>query len=903
MRISRDHGLIPGLLLTILFILFTLRASSQENIIGDVERVYDLSSEIASIAGMAFQEDERGEYLYVFEGTSRKIHLLKVDKDSRNIEYQNNFLVEGAEIANPRGLAYAREVSGDVVYFLDYVIFLQNGAYKKKGILFRYDLASKDLTSLDLSNPVLGIGTNPVNAITWQGGNVFVSYDPSGLGSYTERVRRGIAVLRVDDGESVTVTSNSKSIRRPRVWQAALNGTPILTASMPGPGKEISGGGVESSLSLTAMTIDGAKYLWGTVGNDYIYLMDSQTGRGLFYFDRPGSKAFPFNGMIAFGGRNLWVAEKTNTGSYKIHRVNVLDNLQVPYTGPKTFREMRMQLTSTVTANAGEPKGYVYHTFCHPYSCDATGNQGIVPNSIRVNEMTGVQGYTIEQLYLDPAGDPDTRQHYTLVSYPSGLTPAVSQYRTELYVKFWTRECRYFIYPHLAFPDDGPAGTRYLEDDILYGIESDPDSYENFISRVRVAMAEEYNIEPDMSNPYWAALNILEYVVENYHYPVDDAGYYATSDFANNDYNSHPGNLKASYSADSYYTDNIIACSGTGAMMGGALRYIGIPSLWLGTSSEGALKDDFFRPDNNEAQVSNGHRYNKVWLGSFYKWQDIDATPRVPAGNAFNSKPKEMSQWEVMHKAFFTVSPKRIIHNLQSEFWEKMHIPFRNVCENNVNTCGSTRYNLLGSYEYPAYFNLSNQVMTLRGIQFIENVHVETDELNNASVTWQETGDWALDSEARLMIVLEKQCLPTETCYPGFKEPEVLATDIPSFRQSAIVDLAKYIGGTYRMTVRKVKDPLTGNYSSFELKDIQTAAGQMNEERLSGVYPNPTCGRLFFDSEDVVRVEIFDLNGNLVHIQDNGFTGIMDLRDMSNGQYIIRINTAKETFTEKVLLY
>lgn len=903
MRIKGDTGLKPGVLLTILFILLTVRSNSQENLIGDVERVYDLSSKIASIVGIAFQEDERGEYLYVFEGTSRKIHILKVDKDNRDLEYQSSFLVEGAEIANPRGLAYAREVSGDVVYFLDYVVFLQNGTYKKKGILFRYDLTSKDLTSLDLSIPDLEIGTNPVNAISCQGGNVYVSFDPSSLGSYTERVRKGITVLRVDDGESVTVTSNSKSVKRPRVWQEALNGTPIITAQMPGPGKDISGGGVESSLSLTAMTVDGAKYLWGTVGNDYIYLMDSQTGRGLFYFDRPGSKAFPFNGMIAYGGRNLWVAEKITPGTYKIHRVNVLENLQIPYTGPKTYREMRMQLTSTVNANVSAPKGYIYHTFCPPYSCDATGNQGIVPNSIRVNDMTGVTDYTIEHLYLDPAGDPDTRQHYTLVSYPAGLTPTVSQYRTEMFVKFWTRECRYFIYPHLAFTDGGPAGTQYLEDDILYGIESDPDSYENFISRVREAIAEEYNIEPDMSNPYWAALNILEYVVENYHYPVDDAGYYATSDFANNDYNSHPGNLKAAYSADSYYADNIIACSGTGAMMGGALRYIGIPSLWLGTSSEGSLTEDFYRPENNEAQVSNGHRYNKVWLGSFYKWQDIDATPRVPAGNAFNSKPKEMSQWEVMHKAFFAVSPKRIIHNLQSEFWEKMHIPFRNVCENNVNTCGSTRYNLLGSYEYPAYFNLSNQIMRLRGIQFIENVNVEVDELNNATVTWQETGDWALDSEARLMIVLEKQCLPAETCYPGFKEPVVLATDIPSFRQSATVDLGQYNGGTYRMTVRKAEDILTGNNICFELNDLTTHAGKLYDDRLSGIYPNPTNGSIFFDSENVIKVEIFDLNGKLVYIQDNGFTGSLDLSNMSGGQYLVKIKSTKETYTEKVLLY
>jgi len=193
--------------------------------------------------------------------------------------------------------------------------------------------------------------------------------------------------------------------------------------------------------------------------------------------------------------------------------------------------------------------------------------------------------------------------------------------------------------------------------------------------------------------------------------------------------------------------------------------------------------------------------------------------------------------------------------------------------------------------------------MRLRGIQFIENVNVEVDDLNAAAVTWQETGDWGLDSGARLMIVLEKQCLPAEACYPGFKETVVLATDIPSFRQSATVDLDQYIGGTYRMTVRKVGDPLTGNSSGFELKELATSAILLYDDRLSGIYPNPSCGRIFFDSENIVKVEIFDLNGKLVRIQDNGIDGNMDLSNISRGQYIVRIKTAMETYTEKVLLY
>ncbi|MBE0676342.1 MAG: hypothetical protein IH591_16930, partial [Bacteroidales bacterium] len=736
----------------------TINTNGQQLHIGQVERVYELPPEVANVVGVAFRGDESGDFSYAFEGASRKIYQLKVDEVTRDLSYENSFLIEGADLSSPKGLTYKREVSGDVFYFLDFVLFQENGIYKKKGILYRYDLTNRDLTSIDLSDTGYEIGTSPVHAVSRQAGYLYVSYDPSSFGSYTARVRRGLMVLSVDDGESVSITRNSKTIKRPRAWQEALDGHPMIVQQMPGPGKETADGGVEASHSLTAMTIDSNDYLWGTVGNDYIYLMESKTGRGIFFFDRPGSKTFPFYDMMAYGDGNLWVAEKSTGGTFFIHRVNILSNLMMSSTGQKRFREMKMLLTSTVSSNVSSPRGYVYHTFCHPYSSDITGNQGVVPNSVRVNDLTGLSDYTVEELYLDPADDPATRQHYTLVSYLTDQNPDVRQYKTELFIKYWTRDYRNFIYPHLAFRDGGPVGTHYLDDDeVLYGISSDPESYEGFIFRVRESMAEEYNIEPDMENPYWASLNILEYIVENYHYPNDNAGYYATYDFAGNDYNSHPGNLKAAYSADDSYVDNITACSGSGAMVGGVLRYIGLPSLWLGTSKQIALTDEFFESENNEAQVSNGHRYNKVWLGSFYGWQDIDATPRVPKGNAFSSKPKEMSQWEIMQKAFARVTPQRLVHNLQSEFWDKLHVPFRYVCETRVNTCGSTRYNLLGSYTNPELFNLSSQVMTISGIQFLKIVNVELDSDNNAAVTWQKSGEWDNDPGATLTLVLEKQ--------------------------------------------------------------------------------------------------------------------------------------------------
>ncbi len=894
-----------GLCLEITLIIFSGIINGQQYLTGQTERVYELPPEIKNIIGVTFRDDDRGERLFIFEGLSRKIHEIRIDETTRDLVYQGNLLVEGSELINPRGLAYAKEASCDVFYFLDYVLFMQGGTYKKKGLLYRYDIDNRDLTYIDLNTEGYGIGVNPVFALARQGEHLFISFDPSGLGSHTARVRHGLIRMSVDDGQNVSVTANQKTFLRPHAWQEALEGRPVSITQMPGPGKEAADDCVEASLSLTGMTVEGANYLWGTIGSDYIYLMDSNTGRGLFYFDRPGSGGFPFYDMMTYGSQNLWVADKNASGSFIIHRMNVLSNPQLPYTGSKCFREMRMEITSNVGSGVSMPRGYVYHTFCHPYSCDATGNQGVVPNSVRVNDLTGVNDYSVEQLFLDPAGDSGTRQNYTLVGYQTDQHPDIRQYRTELFIKYWTRDYRYFVYPHLAFRDGGPEGTHYLDDDeILYGVEADPSSYQDFISRVRQAISDEYHIEPDMENPYWAALNILEYIVENYHYPNDNAGYYATYDYSKHDYNSHPGNIKASYSADDNYVDNITACSGTGAMVGGIMRYIGLPCLWLGTSKEIALTEGFYRPENNEAEVSNGHRYNKVWLGSLYGWQDIDATPRVPAGNAYNAKPKEMSQWEVMQKAFARVTPKRLIHNMQAELWDKMHIPFRNACVNRVNSCGSTRYNLLGSYTYPDLFNLSNQVMGIRGIQFIENLTVDVDDQNVATIAWQKTGDWDLDNDAKLILLLEKQCLPPEACYPAYKDPVVLAKDIPYTQESVTVPLGQYQGGTYRVTVSKAEDPLTGNNRSFVLKDLSTYAGGIGDNgNLTKIYPNPTSGKLFINQESILKVEVFDMNGNLIQVLNDGTGHGLDFSGMSKGQYVIRIYITNGTITEKVLVY
>jgi len=825
-----------------------------EGHIGQIKDLHELHPAIDNIVGIAFQDDKKGQFMYIFEGISGKLHRLKVDKKTGNPVYMDHILIEGMELENPRGLAYAREVSGDVFYFLDYVMFQDNQRFGQKGILYRFDVDNDDITHVDLNTDDYEIETNEVFGVTKQGGNLYVSFDPSGYSSLTMRVRRGLLNISVNDNKSVIIEKNGQTIKRPYEWEEACAGRPVIKGHIPGPGKEIKPANthpyasfsdlrVEPSRALADMTIDGTEYLWGTVGNDYIYLIDSHSGRGLFFFDRPKGSAHTFYDMIAYGAGDLWVADKIDD-TYFVYRVNVLDNPNLPYEGPKRYRELKLQITSNVADNVDTPEGYVYHTFCHPYDSDVTGNQGIIPNSIRVNDLTGIPDCKIEQLYFDPAGDPGVRQHYTLVTYPTDNHPEVRKYVTEFYVKLWKRDLKYFVYPHLVSKDSGLEGTRYLEDDkVLYNIESDPSIYEGFINRVKDYIAEEYNIEPDMENPYWASRNILEYVMENYHYPIDSAGYWATYDFENGHYNSHPGDLKAALSADDNYEDNIIACSGAGCMITGLLRYIGIPSIWVGTSNEAYLKDGFLGMDHEGAKQINGHRYNHVWFNDFYGWQRFDATPMMPVDiNAYHNKPQKVSQWIFMQRAAgSTVNSKRVIHNLQSEYWEKMHITCRNAYMDNINNYGAVRYNLLGSYTNPELFDFSGydiggshetHLLRARGIQFIENVNVVVDEESLATVTWQKAGEWELDSEAKFMIVLEKKCLPGEDCFPGYRKMDILATDITINQKIIAVNLSKYDEGTYRMIVAKVDDPVIGNQRTFKLIHTRRSSRSGKQNRL-----------------------------------------------------------------------
>jgi len=796
--------------------------SSDKLCIGQSVQVYALDQKAIKITGMTICEDLSGNFLYIMDGNSKTILKYSVNSINGHLSYVESISIRRGRLKDPRGLANSKEASGDVFYFLDYYNDRNNAISR----LYRYDVGNKDLTFIDLTDEEYDIGTKEVYGVTRQGDHLMISFDPSGYACQIVRMRRGILKLSVKDDANDQVLRGEKGYQKPSGWEKALNGKPVIIKHMPGPGKTIDENQVEASRSLASMSIDGMNYIWGTVGTENIYLLDGVTGRGIFFFDMPKSPevAEIHHSGMAFGVGDLWVAVP-NSKDPVIHRINVLKNPELPYTGPKRYREIRMRLVSVIKDKVDIPRGYVFHTFLHPFPNEVLGRQGIIPNTIHTNDLNNVADCNIEHLYYFPADDSTSRQDYTLVTYNADLHPDIRRYKTDFSIRVWMREYKHFIYPHLVHGDRGPEGTSYLEDDdVLYRINADPEIYPAFIQRVKDYIIDEYGIDPQMDNPYWAARNITEYVMENYHYPKDDEGYYATYDFEKGNYNSNPGNLKAELSADNNYEDNIIACSGTGAMVCGALRSIGVPATWIGVSQEhnwtswGTEDGDEFLEFNEESSVGNGHRYNHVWLGEFYKWQRFDATPKRPDGVDFDKKPKEISQWDLMLRSASGVEAHRVIHTIQSEFWPNLHNAFAD-CEEHVNSCGATRYNLLGTYTYPEDFHLSRNIIRYRAIQFINDVKIELNEELAGVVSWKTVGEWDMDPDAELDVVLERRCKSEHGRNPsGYEIVKVLVRNVPIEQKSVKVNLKGLDPNIYRIKVTKVGDPVTGNACTFEVK-------------------------------------------------------------------------------------
>jgi hypothetical protein len=762
-------------------------------IVGQSEKVYTLAPDNTRIRGLAFDDvSPDAPRLFVLDGSAR-IFVYEFDGDHDNLKDELRLTeiidlpieTEESNPADPRGLAFTFDDGSDVFYFLKW------NPVQAKSQLWRYDFDKKAHTHVDLTRYPYRIGCREVYDLAHDNGKLFVCFDASGYKDNKWRVARGIIELR---------------------WSRADADKFEFLKHLPDSGEFVSHG-------LACMRFEGAKYLWATAGDDYIYSAHARTGRGLFCFDRPKSadNSQPCLGL-AFGDNALWVPEGVR-GPDRIHRVNVTRNLYAFYEGPKILRHLVMTIRTEPERQCDDP-GKVYHYYSRPYSYEQLHNQGVWPETEKVLDTSNAPNASIKPFTYDPAGDTTARQYMSLVEYAGAPTrPYSSKYEIDI----WTNPYRKYIYPHRVNKNtDKLAKTDYLADDPNLFNLSDTKTYDSFFKRVAAYIKAKYDVTANMNHPYWAARNVLEYIQDNYYYPGREQGKPATVDYSKNHYDANPGNLKIALSDHPYDKTQIAACSGTSVMFAGAMRYLGIQARWLGTGTEknSTLWDknhNGLLDEDESAPCSSGHRYTQVWLGSNYGWICFDATPFRPDYKDYDPAPPIRSQWQYMNRAAKGhLLDKRIVFNVGSALFLPLYRDFeydaRLAVDNNCG--GDQRYNLQGRFDKPQFWKLPQHRITVKNLCFIKDIAISGPK-NKTKVTWRLEGDWDKDSRATVSIYLQ-QLAPDMI---RAKEIAALAKTVPYDRIEATVDLVGHTGQSYRIIIRKDGDAETGGQSQeFDLE-------------------------------------------------------------------------------------
>ncbi len=773
----------------VFFLIQGFGQAAQNPVIGESEKAYSLAEENREVRGLAWDEvSSSSPRLFVLDASGKifvytptgDIGTGKDDLTPAKI-LDLPLTDKGLPLAGPRGLAYGQEGGKGILYFLNWA----RGKGGPVSELWRFGIEDGSTSVVNLSLYPYRIGEREVLDVGYDDGKILISFDASGYQDQNLRALRGIIRLQ---------------------WSLAYDGKLEFIKHLPDSG-------IDCSRGLAFMDLGGAKYLWSTIGDRFIYCADADSGRGLFHFARP----LPAEGGsspvgLTFGRNALWVPEGTS-GPDRVHRVNVTKNLDASFVGPRILRHLIMSISTEPEGKTAQA-GKVYHYYSRPYASDQMPNQGTWPETETFKDTSEPASGQLKKFNYDPGGDLGSRQHMALVEYPDG--PARS-YSSRYEIDFWTNPYRKYIYPHRVNRDTSALkGTDYLADDPALFNLTDTKTYDTFFQMVREHISAKYGVPADMDNPYWAARNIVEFIQDSYYYPSRPKRKPAAVDYDRGHTDANPGNLKIELSLKPYDKSQIIACSGTSVMVAGAMRYLGMEARWLGTGTEGPPAE--WDPNGNglleegeTASCSNGHRYDQVWLGSHYGWVCFDATPTRPDFDDFDPPPPLQTQWRYMNRtAAGHLKDKRIVFNVGSAAFMPLFRDFEYDEKLAVNNdCGGDqRYNLQGRFDKPELWKLARHEISVTNLCFIKDVTM-SGAPKDSLVSWTCEGQWDKDPGATLSIVLQKVDPETKRA----ADMAVLSRGIPYKAGQARVDLSAYIGPSFRILVHKDGDAQTGGLS------------------------------------------------------------------------------------------
>lgn len=588
------------------------------------------------------------------------------------------------------GIAVAREDGLVVLYALRSRPVTAN---RYQSSLFRISLGPQGTSApvtmqvIDLDANVFELHGNKAWSLAYVDGEIVVAHERHGLPDYgdatdteTAHSRRGLRRFKIA-GECAPTTC----------LIAAINGSTFLTRrSMPDAGWGNSsatghnrGRDTTETRALTSYSFSDAasgegRYLVGsieTAGNvpDEIYVAASKTGRGIFVFPSPFSSSSDTL-KLAYGDGALFVADDDEVARVVLPDTAAgaesLDRLE----RPRRPRKIWMQ-QSVGGANGGLNAGWERHNFGRPHANQYRPSQDWVSGTESTSASGAAATFTTVNLSPGGASGQAIRQvEYTGVN-DQALTSTYS-------VGFWHRYRRTFVFPHLAEDD---AATHFaLGSDFAEGQADDAQMfrfaqnangvYEPFLAAVRDYVGEKYGIDPDsvdLDNPYWAARNVQDFIRGNYNYPMDASygdfdGYVGSvNDEAAYHFDSSPSYMKLALGIlnpgdgdPDFCTGGarigaykrVLMCASAASAFVGAMRYLGVPARWVGTSqrlsssagcSNWSNSSDWlasFCDVNGNAvfdgsdwmPASNGHMTTEVWLGERYGWQRFESTPTKP---------------------------------------------------------------------------------------------------------------------------------------------------------------------------------------------------------------------------------------------------------------------------------
>lgn len=106
-----------------------------------------------------------------------------------------------------------------------------------------------------------------------------------------------------------------------------------------------------------------------------------------------------------------------------------------------------------------------------------------------------------------------------------------------------------------------------------------------------------------------------------------------------------------------------------------------------------------------------------------------------------------------------------------------------------------------------------------------------------------------------------------------------------------------------KLTAYSIDSTIINSTISTFIINNNTRINEIESRKFIKIYPNPSNGQLTIEGENIQKIEVADLLGNIIFSSINNNTkNIINLKNESKGIYFIKISSGKETIVKKLIL-